>query len=106
MTQEKPTIWKNMTDAEKGTLLLAKYRREIIQKWCEINGWWDCANPAFLHDAAYRVAPKKPKVDKTVFFCNCRGGSLTELQYVHHTHKIILTLINGVPITTAEVIKL
>jgi hypothetical protein len=55
---DTPTIFKDMSDAEQGALLLAKYRGQRIQAYDDGYGkWLDCSSPVFLQALAYRIAP-------------------------------------------------
>lgn len=61
--QDKPQPWGEMTDAEKGALLLAYHEGKIIEQYATPRGglpggWFARADPAFLRNAAYRVRPK------------------------------------------------
>jgi len=58
----EPVLFKDMTDAEQGALLLAKHRGEAIQRFGDMGDWLRC-NPTFNPDSAYRVAPPKPKIE-------------------------------------------
>ena len=58
----EPVLFKDMTDAEKGALLLAKHDGKDIQKWGDKDGWQKC-DPAFMPNNAYRVAPPEPKIE-------------------------------------------
>jgi hypothetical protein len=57
----QPKLWKDMTDAEKGALLLAVHEGAEIDWNCQVargGGWAGWATPY-----AYRVKPKAPKVE-------------------------------------------
>jgi len=58
----EPVLFKDMTDAEQGALLMAKHRGEAIQRFGDMGDWLRC-NPTFNPDSAYRVAPPKPKIE-------------------------------------------
>lgn len=55
-----PTLWRDMTDAEKGALLLADHKGAAFHVWEPIAEAWrplDFGEFMFLDDRAYRVAP-------------------------------------------------
>ena len=59
----EPVPFKDMTDAEKGALLLAKFYGKGIEVFGRITKTWKICDPLFNTDAAYRVAPPAPKVE-------------------------------------------
>lgn len=57
---ETPTLWRDMTDAEKGALLLAQHEGKVIE--CRIGDMeWIVSEPVWAEMWAYRVKPA-PKV--------------------------------------------
>ena len=75
---DAPKLWHGMTDAEKGSLLLAHYEGKVIE-WDgqdaitgDWGGWDKCDDDCLwdgIHDGkgfAYRVKPKAPKVETTL----------------------------------------
>jgi hypothetical protein len=62
-TTDTPKLWRDMTDAEKGELLLAHHEGKEIE--CNIdNGVWFYSDPQWNAAHAYRIKPKAPKVEK------------------------------------------
>jgi hypothetical protein len=63
--EDTPKLWKDMTDEEKGALLLAHHDGKEIEFWayCE----WIGINPFWLDDFAYRVKPEEPKRETVTF---------------------------------------
>lgn len=62
---DKPKLWSEMTDAEKGALLLAAHQGKAIQ-FHDRDGTWLTGRPSWpswQDDFAYRVKPKAPKVE-------------------------------------------
>jgi hypothetical protein len=59
----EPVMFKDMTDAEKGALLLAKHRGEIVQYWGPSSKEWIRFRGVMVPDLAYRVAPPEPKIE-------------------------------------------
>lgn len=54
---DAPTLWSEMTDAEKGALLLAQHNGEKID--CLFGGkWYRSVDPKFMPNTSYRVKPK------------------------------------------------
>lgn len=61
----QPTLWRDMTDAEKGALLLAKFEGRDVDVWSD--GLWCKTTPLFLDTYAYHIKPE-PKIE-TVALC-------------------------------------
>lgn len=62
--QETPTLWRDMTDAEKGALLLAHCEGKVIEYYAGCGNWeatscqpWEWAVDAYR----VRPEPKKPR---------------------------------------------
>jgi hypothetical protein len=94
----EPVLFKDMTDAEQGALLLAKHRGEAIYYLLyglPDNGWKKYENQTFDPRHAYRVAPPEPKVETVVFYFS--DNTLPDLfRYPFHTHSITLTVDDGI----------
>ena len=61
---ETAKIWRDMTDIEKGALLLADQRAEKLQEFWNSKGWEAKENgKPYLEYRAYRIKPKTPKVN-------------------------------------------
>lgn len=58
---DAPKTWGEMTDAEKGALLLARYEGGVVEAY--LDGGWRVSQAAYCwdHDRAYRIRPE-PKV--------------------------------------------
>jgi len=56
------TMWKDMTDEEKGALLLAKHKGRAIQTTIEQKypGGWHLVDPQWTDGQHYRVKPAEP----------------------------------------------
>jgi hypothetical protein len=68
MMNPDKTAWLDMTDAEKGSLLLAYHNGEVIEYWWPITDKWiPCKlGPYWLPQVFYRAQPKpltKPIID-------------------------------------------
>lgn len=59
----EPVLFKDMTDAEKGALLLAKHEGKAIEAFAQVMKAWKMCDPAFHQELAYRVAPPAPKIE-------------------------------------------
>ena len=96
---EHPKLWRDMTAAEKGALLLAEHEGKVIQFWDKFGfeDWCDI-EPSWEDDSAYRVKPE-PKVETVVVtgFFNGTSGWVFGRQSVAplDTHRLTLTIIDG-----------
>lgn len=59
----EPVLFKDMTDAEKGALLLAEHMGQRIEAFGPVMRTWAYCDPKFNPDVAYRVAPTEPKIE-------------------------------------------
>lgn len=93
-------LWRDLTDTEKGALLLAYHKGKVIQFFSRGYGVWvDCADlngPAWAGDDTYRVKPEPTMVELT--------GACYSYGWVMDTHKdkwcshvITFNLIDGEP---------
>ena len=97
-----PTLWKDMTDAEKGTLLLACHNGETLQSHF-MRGWSDLCTfePRLYPRFAYRIKPKTPKVETHEHRCHvwlcgdasmiCPKGHITGAGLGNITHTYTIT---------------
>ena len=75
---EEPKTWRDMTRAEKGELLLAKYEKKAIESY-EMGSWNVVigTNNIFYHGTAYRVKPEPKREMVEAKLCiDARGTSL------------------------------
>lgn len=87
---EKPKLWRDMTDAEKGALLLAHLNnKKCLQVW-RGNEWVDCGNSTWKPDIAYRVRPE-PKIETVAI------EPWEIATDVASGHRITFNTINGKP---------
>jgi len=99
-----PQAFNDMTDAEKGALLLAKYRGEVVQMLSVDYDWKDCADARFVGKFAYRVKPK-PVVDVVDLFY--AGNGFTQHSTPFDTHKLIYNRVDGeIDCASAVLVKL
>ena len=94
---EHPKLWRDMTAAEKGALLLAEHEGKVIQFWDKFGfeDWCDI-EPSWEDDSAYRVKPE-PKVETVVLtgYQYSDEWYFGETNYQGTTHQITLTIIDG-----------
>lgn len=65
LPDNKPKTWGEMTDAEKGALLLAKHEGKVIEVHDGDDEWVSCQG-GFFHRLAYRVKPSPSHLPLTV----------------------------------------
>jgi hypothetical protein len=94
---EQPKIWRDMTPAEKGALLLARHEGKAIELQIGEGGWVKVL-PSWNPDAAYRVKPE-PTVE-TVTLGGFEWNTTWYFKVDHdsrRTHRITFNLIDGQP---------
>jgi len=91
---ERPTIWSDMTDAEKGVLLLARYEGKEIEALYDLTGWVSYQG-SFFRDKAYRIKPE-PKVVKH-HWTGTPDGGFAGTDDLNNTLMITFNTINGEP---------
>ena len=73
------TLWKDMTDEEKGAILLAHHNGGCIEYKVRGEGSWETSrNPGFYVQNAYRIKPAEPVYHTTSRPVWCEK---TEFQY-------------------------
>jgi hypothetical protein len=109
---EEPKLWRDMTDAEKGALLLAHHEGKVIE-WSGISattggltGWSKCPNRFLWYGEfedmgfAYRVKPE-PKVETVTLYGNTDGTTYLNFglrgAVEFDTHRITFDTIDGEP---------
>lgn len=93
---DKPKTWGEMTDAEKGALLLAKHRDQTIECWYGSSGWEILPNPVWSCTDAYRIKPQ-PTVE-TITLHGSTGVTFTKGSPTpFDTHRITFTTTDGEP---------
>ena len=93
-------LWKDMSRAEKGEILLAYHEGKTIQfkrSTCETDTWMIIQAPTFSDIYAYRIkpAPKIRKVDLYFGELELTVGATRE-KYPSDPHKLTLTIVDGV----------
>ena len=91
---EKPTLWSDMTDAEKGALLLAKHEEKEIEALYDLTGWVSYQG-SFFQDRAYRIK-SEPKTITHDWFGTFVDG-FSDMAATNATHILKFNTINGEP---------
>jgi hypothetical protein len=91
---ETPTLWRDMTDAEKGALLLAKHEGKYIEfkNNYDTPEWKYISDPVWSPECAYRIKPT-PKVEQHAM--RLVGNDTGDVYYG------TITLIYGIPDPTS-----
>jgi len=97
-TPETPTLWRDMTDAEKGALLLANHEGKVIEfnngsdPWITLSGDFD-----WMRQHAYRIKPE-PKVKAVTRHAGSENiWTWTLIRGGADTHRITFNTIDGKP---------
>ena len=105
-----PKLWRDMTDAEKGALLLAHHEGRVIEVWAS-DRW--VADPVAFHDKfAYRVRPEPKRETVTlrggdfgrngaIAWSFLHSGHISPYTISPDTHRITFDLIDGKPDPTS-----
>ena len=92
---DKPKIWDDMTDVEKGALLLHKHEGGDVEVSLFGNSKWRLfGDPSFTGCHAYRIKPE-PVVETVVSYGDAGGNFITN-KVNSDTHKLTYTTTNGV----------
>lgn len=97
---EEPITWGDMSDEEKGALLLAHQRMGVIEVYDPDDDEWVCEEPLWGDDFCYRVKPE-PEVKEVVlygFYSHPTGLVTDVMKSRNDTHAITLPTINNTPI--------
>lgn len=98
--------WGEMTDAEKGALLLAAHEGKVIEYYSETyanEGWTEAERPSFsINQVAYRVRPEPVRETVTI-----TGFSDSDGDWIfapgasedYDTHRITFDTLDGEPVT-------
>jgi len=92
---DSPKLWRDMTDAEKGALLLAHHKGKVIEfaRRGDLSAGWNrvAGGSGWLEDYAYRVRPE-PKVETVTL-----NGNDIRFSWCLKGHRITFNLIDGKP---------
>lgn len=105
MTQE-PKLWKDMTPEEKGALLLAHHEGKTIEYFDPSHQDWVKSEFLKLDNLAYRVKPAEPVVETGVLYWSSASKRCLDFRISTNTHKITLTIRDGVVDPIAQVEEL
>lgn len=84
--KEEPKLWKDMTDEEKGALLLADHQGKYIEYYTGDRNWASSVFPKWADHVAYRVKPE-PVVKQA-----CHA-----IVYNKQSYKVTYNTIDGEP---------
>jgi len=92
----EPKLWREMTDAEKGALLLAHHEGKVIERryFC---GWRQVLHNFWHDDIAYRVKPKPVREVVTFYTSEGEGWSAFSEYTPFDTHRITFETVDGKP---------
>jgi len=99
--QEEPKLWRDMTDAEKGALLLAHHEGKDIEAWL-YGDKWKVSPPEWDQHNAYRTKPEPKR--ETVALYGSKGALWIfgpRISGAYDTHRITFNLIDGEPDTAS-----
>ena len=103
---DTPKLWRDMTDAEKGALLLAHHEGNVIE-WLVPNidhtgseiskSWAECQSVGYHPHFAYRIKPEPTRETVTLYGAPSKHVQWCLDQCGLDTHKITFDLIDGTP---------
>ncbi len=105
---DAPKTWGDMTDAEKGALMLAAHEGKVIE--C-LEGdisqsfWITDSPPEWISSYAYRVRPE-PKRETVTLYGNVKSNLWTASRSDIDRHRITFDMIDGEPEGTAKIERL
>jgi hypothetical protein len=99
-------LWQDMSDEEKGALLLAYYNGKEIEYNSNTDGakWSRTFCPMWCSYYAYRVKPEPVVEVKTLFGGYDRGYNMSnfyDTRYPDNSHKITFNVVDGEPDVTS-----
>jgi hypothetical protein len=100
---ETPKLWRDMTDSEKGALLLAQHEGKVIECEQRPSGvWLAIAYCGFNDDdSSYRVRPEPKRDTVTLYGRNTWNAHYNKDRAPLDTHRITFDLIDGHPDTAS-----
>lgn len=94
---DAPKTWGEMTDAEKGALLLANQEGKVIECLSVVN-WHECSEVVWDRDCAYRIKPEPVCEVVTLEGANYgKEWGFDEHKDNKATHRITFETIDGRP---------
>lgn len=96
-TPAEPKLWRDLTPAEKGALLLAHHHGKSIEAWLYDDRWMPI-EPDWLEHNAYRVKPET-KAETVTLYAGVYAGdwAASPAKMSPDTHRITFDLIDGKP---------
>lgn len=96
---DTPKIWGEMTDAEKGAMLLAHHEGKVIQcLYHKCDGWVDIGDPIWAFEGRYRIKPE-PVVGEAVLHgggdYGCGNACFSDEDIECDTHTLTLPTLDG-----------
>ena len=91
--------WGELSDPEKGALLLAHLYGSVIQvRNLDCTRWIDVEDPSWFYDRIYRIKPE-PVVEKVTILGRARDlcGRPDPIMTTDNTHEITFNIIDGEP---------
>lgn len=105
--EEQMKTWGEMSDEEKGALLLAHHEGKVIERFVDGNmgGWVSSDKPLWYPDCTYRIKPE-PKVETVTMYGRCPDEiglffGTGEKPWRSDTHKITFDVVDGEPDCTS-----
>ena len=80
---DTPTLWRDMTQEEKGALLLAHHEGKVIEFWANSIDKWVDHHPTWSDRLSYRIKPE-PKVETSEGTCWAYHYRCTEPSLAGH----------------------
>jgi len=100
-SDDTPKLWRDMTDEEKGALLLAEHEGEVIEySFMGEEDWAYIPSPNWTATHAYRVKPEPVRETVTLYGGEAqRHGGTWAFDYctARSTHRITFETVNGKP---------
>lgn len=91
---DKPKTWGEMTREEKGALLLAHHKEEVIDYWEDGSWHLSYCGPGWSGETAYRIKPEH-KVETIVMYGRAQDGFGDGPRLNRDTHRLTFNVIDG-----------
>lgn len=97
-SDDTPKKWRDMSDEEKGALLLAHHRGEYIENSIDGDIWGPCS-PCWADSIFYRIKPEPVRETVELYGRGGCNGWAFDYCAAIGTHRITFDIINGEPDT-------